>query len=146
MQIDKNGYVVCRIDKFRGFLHRYIMGAKKGDPKVDHKNGNRSDNRLCNLRFVTDSQNAQNSIKRLNTTSKYRGVSKYRNVWRCEISINNRRDLFYFKDEKHSAYHYNVLALNYYGPECKLNDNIKPDDFTGPIKCTNISSSLNIIP
>lgn len=134
LYIDKDGYVICKIDEFSGFLHRYIMEARKGDLKVDHKNGDRLDNRSCNLRFATDSQNVQNSKKREGTTSKYKGVSKSENLWRCEISFNNKRNLFYFKNEEHAAYNYNILALKYYGTECKLNDVIKPDDFIEPIK------------
>lgn len=44
------------------FLHRFIMGCKRGDGlKVDHQNHNTLDNRKCNLRICTTSQNAQNA-------------------------------------------------------------------------------------
>lgn len=44
-----------------GFMHRFIMGLKRGDKRqVDHINHNGLDNRKENLRVVTNKQNAQN--------------------------------------------------------------------------------------
>lgn len=40
-------------------MHRLIIGAKTGEI-VDHINGDGLDNRRCNLRVVTHSQNMQN--------------------------------------------------------------------------------------
>ena len=43
------------------YLHRYLMGCSIGDNiSVDHINGNKLDNRLCNLRFATMSQQNMN--------------------------------------------------------------------------------------
>ena len=43
------------------YLHRYLMGCESGDnTTVDHINGNKLDNRLCNLRFATMSQQNMN--------------------------------------------------------------------------------------
>jgi hypothetical protein len=43
------------------YLHRYLMGCTIGDnTTVDHINGNILDNRLCNLRFATMSQQNMN--------------------------------------------------------------------------------------
>lgn len=46
-------------------MHRLILGAPKGKD-VDHKNGNRLDNRRQNLRLATRSQNVANSGRRSN--------------------------------------------------------------------------------
>ena len=43
------------------YIHRYLMGCESGDnTTVDHINGNKLDNRLCNLRFATMSQQNMN--------------------------------------------------------------------------------------
>jgi hypothetical protein len=43
--------------------------------EIDHINGDRVDNRFCNLREATASENRWNSRKRVNNTSGYKGVS-----------------------------------------------------------------------
>lgn len=47
-------------DKSCVYLHRMLMNAKPGDPEVDHININSMDNRKCNLRFATRSEQASN--------------------------------------------------------------------------------------
>lgn len=55
------------------YFHRLIMDPPQG-MEVDHINRKRLDNRRCNLRLVTHSQNEQNKTSRL-------GISGYRNVY-----------------------------------------------------------------
>ena len=61
---------------------------------IDHINGLKGDNRICNLRLADDSLNMQNVIK-ANSHSKsgIRGVSfdKRRNKWMCQIKIKDKR-------------------------------------------------------
>src|ERR1039458_4438146 len=62
-------------DPRKGLLHRVLLGAGHGD-EIDHRNLNGLDNRRCNLRFATRSQNCANRPKRsLPTTSLFKGVS-----------------------------------------------------------------------
>lgn len=56
-------------------LHRIIMKAPK-DKQVDHINHDVLDNRKCNLRLVTGSQNMQNKITRKKTLSGIRNVRR----------------------------------------------------------------------
>ena len=46
------GYIEYFGPKGRFLLHRYLIGATKGEI-VDHINGDRLDNRVCNLRIVS---------------------------------------------------------------------------------------------
>jgi len=74
-----NGAVTTNIDlggkRTTLKLHRYILGFKKGDPIVDHKNGNPLDNRKSNLRSCTNAENLRNRGKTKNNKSGYKGVS-----------------------------------------------------------------------
>lgn len=63
-----------------------------GTYDIDHVNGDRSDNRACNLRLATRSQNMINTKKRQAGVSAYKGVSwdSQRSKWRAEIRINGK--------------------------------------------------------
>ncbi|MEK6878193.1 MAG: HNH endonuclease [Nanoarchaeota archaeon] len=88
----KNGYIFTFCKKYKSLsLHRLILGEKE-NLIIDHINGNKLDNRKCNLRFVTYSQNLMNSKLPNNNTSGYKGVTwdKNRNRWRAQIKINKK--------------------------------------------------------
>lgn len=53
------GYLVGRIKGQLDYVHRRVIGARKGEI-VDHINGDKLDNRLENLRIVSKSQNNRN--------------------------------------------------------------------------------------
>ena len=59
----QHGYLTVMIDGKNYRLHRLaflLMEGKLPDCQIDHINGNRSDNRWCNLRKVTHEQNCWN--------------------------------------------------------------------------------------
>lgn len=89
----------CRNDGKGGleFLHRLILRAPPG-VWVDHKNGNRLDNRRSNLRFATATENARNKNalhqNRTGLSSRFVGVSfdKGRPIpWAAYINVNGKR-------------------------------------------------------
>ena len=63
----KSGYVMVKIHNKSYYIHRLIMDAfeiprdHSGQQTVDHINGNPSDNRLCNLRWASKSEQIQYS-------------------------------------------------------------------------------------
>lgn len=59
--------------------------------QIDHINGNRADNRIDNLRVVSNQENSKNSKKFNNNTSGYTGVSKFKNKWRAYITVNGKQ-------------------------------------------------------
>ncbi len=72
------GYYVVRLNGKKKQAHRLILemfGHNVGNKQVDHINGNRYDNRISNLRIVSQSENMRNIIKQSNNTTGITGVS-----------------------------------------------------------------------
>ncbi len=72
-------------------LHRFIMGFPDG--QVDHINGNGLDNRRCNLRVVSVSQNACNRRTPANNAHGLKGVGWDNSAgkFRARIMVNGKR-------------------------------------------------------
>jgi hypothetical protein len=104
-------------------LHRIVIKAKQGEI-VDHINGNKLDNRKCNLRICTKSQNCQNrKISKLNKSG-FNGVSWNVNnrKWVAQIAFNNKKmHLGFFNDLTEAAKSFNAAALKYHGEFANLN-------------------------
>ncbi len=86
----KNGYV-GRDGKREGvngyiYLHREVQKVSTG-LYVDHINGNRLDNRSCNLRPVTSQQSAWNRGTKKGQKTGYKGVAKNTRGGRFVASI-----------------------------------------------------------
>jgi len=59
--IDPKGYAVANIGGEVTSMHRYLLGLKRGDPRIgDHRNRDTSDYRMQNLRVCTPKGNARN--------------------------------------------------------------------------------------
>lgn len=102
--IHTSDYVVSSSER-KISIHRLIMGAYDNDSKlmIDHINHDKSDNRKCNLRFVTNSQNQMNKDVGTNNSSGFRGISwhKNKNGWISQIQINGKlKYLGLFRDIK----------------------------------------------
>lgn len=119
--VNRLGYA-ANDSKPRKLMHRLIMGYPKEN--VDHKNGNKLDNRLSNLRLCNQSQNTANSPKRKTNVSGYKGVSwnKRYSKWEAYITKDYKHIfLGYFDDRKEAALAYNNRAILEFGDFCKLN-------------------------
>ena len=97
-----DGYLQIRVQSRKYQAHRlawlYVYGEWP-EGQIDHINRNRSDNRISNLRDVTQKQNLQNAGKRSNNTSGHSGVRWYKqsSKWVAVITHNyNRIHLGYF--------------------------------------------------
>lgn len=75
----------------KGYLHQYLTNYQY--EKVDHINQDCLDNRIKNLRPVTQSQNGMNRPEQSNNTSGVSGVSfkKSSLSWQAYIKINNQQ-------------------------------------------------------
>lgn len=96
------------------YLHRAIMSKIVGrklenSEDVDHINGDGLDNRRCNLRIATRSQNMMNMRLPSNNTSGFKGVSwsKKAHKFKAYIQLQGKSyHLGYFNDpaDAHAAY------------------------------------------
>lgn len=90
--LNDNGYVRGNVGNERmEYLHRFLLNIQD-NVIIDHINGNPLDNRKCNLRIATPTQNNMNMKKRSDNISGYKGVGwqKKRNKWRARITINKK--------------------------------------------------------
>lgn len=104
--IGKAGYRKGEICNFDFMAHRVcwaIYHGKWPDLHIDHINGNRSDNRIANLRQVTIPENGRNMRVPKNNASGTIGVfwSERYSVWRASISVaGKKRWLGTFRDKE----------------------------------------------
>lgn len=94
-------------------LHRLIWAWHHGDlperAEIDHKDRNRDNNQIDNLRVATKSNNMQNAACRSDSQSGLKGAHHHRasGRWSSFIRVNGRRiSLGYFDTpmEAHEAY------------------------------------------
>lgn len=130
----RSGYVVRKTPGRKGrciYMHRQILQAPTG-VSVDHRNGDKSDNRRCNLRFATAQQNNRNSHARRGSTSRFKGVDWQDGHWRARIQVDGRQiNLGSFHTQREAAIAYNNAAMQYFGEFALLNsilDEPDPDD------------------
>ena len=66
--LDDKGYVRVRVNKITYYAHRIIYkmwhGVDPGNNHIDHRDGNKSNNLITNLRMVRHSENLRNQAPR----------------------------------------------------------------------------------
>lgn len=104
------GYrIVCHDWKQYG-AHRvaWFLSHSEWPEQLDHINGDRSDNRLCNLRKATQELNSQNiRAAKANSTHGVLGASPKRGGYRAQIQAYGRRyylGSFPTSEQAHAAY------------------------------------------
>jgi hypothetical protein len=84
--------------------------------RIDHKDLNKKNNILSNLRECTQSQNAANSGLRSNNTSGYKGVYKSYGKWCARITVNYKPiSLGAFNTLEEAAAAYYIAAAYHFG-------------------------------
>jgi hypothetical protein len=102
-------YVMDSKNKAR--LHRFVMGLKDPNLVIDHINGDTLDNRKCNLRVITRSENNKNMRKRINNTSGFQGVFLKDGLWAAKIELGGK--VYYlgsFDSKEHANIAYKTAA------------------------------------
>ena len=92
--VNKNGYIQVSVMNKLYLAHRVVWEMHNGDipdgMQIDHINHDRIDNRIDNLRIVTNRVNSINSSIGANNRSGFNGVSwmRSKNKWRSRIMIH----------------------------------------------------------
>jgi hypothetical protein len=109
--LNSAGYIVVRVDNTLMRAHRVAWAMTYGfwPQEIDHINGNRSDNRIENLRECTRQQNMKNLKKGKYNKSGLKGVSWHAACakWQAHIKADGKNfylGLFETKEEAHDAY------------------------------------------
>lgn len=101
--VHKKGYVDVTIDGIKFKAHRlaWLYVHREWPNLVDHINRNRSDNRISNLRSVTQSENLKNTKIYTNNSSGHIGISLHKGSSRWQVLIRHegvQKHLGYFDD------------------------------------------------
>jgi hypothetical protein len=121
--VSVHGYVTIGIDGVRAIpAHRVAWVISFGEwpaLEVDHIDGDRSNNRLANLRLVTTAQNHQNMRSpRCDNRAGLLGVSPYGDRFRAQIQAAGRKHWigeFATAEEAHEAYVERKRQLHEFG-------------------------------
>lgn len=116
-----NGYVLVAVDGKQYYAHRLawlFVHGRWPPQQIDHINGVRDDNRLCNLRLATAAQNNFNRRGKTRKTSEYKGVYWHSKAekWTSSIQVKGKQIyLGIFVDPKLAHFEYIKAAKKYYG-------------------------------
>lgn len=118
--IHSRGYVHVNI---KGMVYKehilvwnYFNGDVPNDMQIDHIDGNRSNNRIENLRICSSFDNQHNRKKNKNNTSGYKGVTKVKNRWTAEIMCNSTKHrLGIFDTKELAAIAWNEASIKLHG-------------------------------
>lgn len=107
-------------------MHRVIFGEDKCFGRdIDHKNGNTLDNRKCNLRKCTKSQNGQNSKIKKNNKCGFKGVAfdKQTGKFRAQMRLTSgkRLHLGRFDKVEDASIAYQLAATKHFGEFARFN-------------------------
>lgn len=119
--LGRSGYRQINLKSKIWYAHQlawaYVHGCLP-NCDIDHINGDKSDNRIANLRLATRSQNMQNTGMRSSNTSGYKGVHFYKRTgqWIASIRHNGKPiHLGYFSTPEDASFAYEHKASELFG-------------------------------
>ncbi|WP_223553388.1 HNH endonuclease signature motif containing protein [Pseudomonas sp. BF-R-01] len=99
-----DGYRMIRVRVRQYLAHRLawlMVTGKFPENQIDHINGSRGDNRWCNLRAVTNTENDRNRAVRRDSASGVMGVRRHNRAdgWVARITVSGKiMNLGFFKN------------------------------------------------
>jgi hypothetical protein len=121
--VNNDGYLCVMVDRKPYRVHRLIFlyhhGYLTDGLQMDHIDGNRTNNRIENLREVTKSQNKMNSKLAANNTSGVKGVYWHKRIqkWTSNIRLNRKHIHLGYYDTIEEAVAVVIAARNEYHGE-----------------------------
>ncbi len=119
-------YARANINGHRVYMHRLIL-KPPDNMETDHRNGNGLDNRRCNIRIASSSENKCNRGKRSDNISGYKGVYFHHrgtSPWRAYIKLHGKINVIgYFPSPEEAARAYDRVAKELHGRFANLNFN-----------------------
>jgi hypothetical protein len=95
------------------YLHRMVL---PGSPIIDHIDRNPLNNRRCNLRPASATENAANRSKRSNSARQYKGITKKESGFRAQIDAGGKRQYGPKRATEYEAHlDYVAMARQHYG-------------------------------
>ena len=94
--LHSDGYAQCKVGTGQNrktvLMHRLILGLDGTGLHCDHINHQRLDNQRNNLKACTQTENNKNPSPnpRSDSSSKYKGVGRYRGGWRAQGWMNGK--------------------------------------------------------
>ena len=124
---DLNGYITISVDCRRYYAHRLAWLYTHGvfPVQIDHKDRDRSNNALSNLRAADNSQNGANKSKPPESRQRYKGVRmmKGSSRWSARIKHGGKEiHIGTFATEEDAMKAYNERASLLFGEFAGLND------------------------
>ena len=93
---NSEGYVTVGLNRRRYLAHRFIWAMHGNDPVplLDHINGDKTDNRIENLRIGNPEMNMQNMRLRKDSTSGIKGVSWHKQSCKWIGQVWHRNQIY----------------------------------------------------
>lgn len=122
-------YLSLNIGQEKFYLHRLVWQYHTGEVprRIDHRDGNKRNNLIGNLRLCSAAQNQYNSARKINNKSGAKGVVLHKKCthkkWQAKITVNKKIiSLGYFATVDEARAAYNAAALVYAKEFAKLDE------------------------
>lgn len=153
--LNMKGYLICGLLGRRYLAHHVawtLFYGKVPEADLDHINGVKSDNRISNLREVTNSQNMMNTELRQDNTSGAKGVSwdNTKKLWMATITVKSKiHYLGRFKDLDEAIDLRKKAEEHYHGTfaweQPDKPSNWSPEELFKPVSNANTSGQNGVV-